>query len=333
MPGLQVRWRPQSLDEIVGNKETIEIVRKMFEREATIQSQAWHISGDYGTGKTTLGRIIAKMAGADGHDIHEINGAKKDSRGISAIEKLEELARFGPISAQRIAVIIDEAQQLTKDAKAALLKMVEDTPEHMTWIFISKSPEQFPPDLLPRCTLLSMRPVTLDEMKECLRNLLLDEGFEDIEWFVGLFDSIYKASRGVMRDAIKILDTIVDLDDRDQMLRYIQTYVKSYTDDAIHQLAEIPKALLDKAKKPSDKWHEIVSVLQSFKTRNELNVEQVRHYILASLRNILYRYDTQRVAVMMGFFINNFYDSGEDGLLLALYQASHVPGKVNSNGR
>ena len=319
MSGLQVKFRPQTLDEIIGNKGSVEVVRTMFERPPEDQSQAWIITGERGTGKTTLARIIAQLAGSDKKSVFEINGSKKTQRGIDAVEEYEARTKFPPLNGGKTALIIDECQGLSKDAKSALLKVTEEVPPYVIWIFVTTEPQKFPKELFSRCTPIPMHPVNLKDMTRCLKNLLNFVGFEPdaSDYFKEVIEAIYHASGGILRDGVKLLDTVMDLPDANKMLAYIRQYIPTHE---TKELSELVRILLDKNMRPEERWKEVQMYLKS----DNINVEGTRYYILTTFKNVLMRYNSHRAASMMRYFIDNFYNSGEAGLTLALYHACHV---------
>lgn len=309
MPGLQIRLRPETLDEIVGNHTTIEIVRRMFERDKEYQHQTYLITGIPGTGKTTLARIMAELVGSS--NTMEINGSSKEHRGIDAVETYKIHTKFPDLDGGRTVFIIDEAHGLTPAAKSALLKITEDVPPYVVWIFATPEPTKIPRELYSRCTVLHMEPVTKDEMINCFKDIL---DSQDFDFYSPVMDLLYKTSCGVLRDALKILDTVWDLDNTDQIVNSLKSYIPA---NETYELSELSALLLNKQMKPKDRWDQARDILSV----NDDDPERIRQYLMRTFENIIARYDAPRVIAMSEFFLNNFFYSGKLGLYLAVHKA------------
>ena len=118
------KYRPNALDEMVGNEATIKSLKKELENG----SHTFLMTGPAGCGKTTLARIMAKEVGAGPLSIHEINSA--ENRGIDTAREVMEQMRFNPSDGNAIVWIFDECHQWLAPVQNAFLKALEDTPAH-----------------------------------------------------------------------------------------------------------------------------------------------------------------------------------------------------------
>lgn len=134
---LNLSLRPQSLDSFIGNPATTAAIKTQLAERIPVG--IW-LSGDPGTGKTTLSKIIARMVNAGIEesqlDIQEINGQSEN--GIDRVRELIEQSKYRPFSGRRV-VIINEAHGLTSASKNALLDPLESKNESTLWIFTSMS--------------------------------------------------------------------------------------------------------------------------------------------------------------------------------------------------
>jgi len=217
------KWRPQTFEEVVGQ----EIITKTLEN-AIRQNRVAHallFCGPRGVGKTSVARIIAKalncergptsdpcgvcpacreIAQGTSLDINEIDGAS--NRGIDEIRKLKETVMYMPASLKIKVIIIDEVHMLTKEAFNALLKTLEEPPEHVIFILATTEPHKIPPTILSRCQRYDFRRVPFRLMVKHLKKIVELEGFEADEKALML---VARESTGSLRDAEVVLDQLL----------------------------------------------------------------------------------------------------------------------------
>src|SRR5690554_5071868 len=168
---LYLKYRPDSLDEVVGNSETVELLRSQLSPDASQpigRSILFH--GPTGCGKTTLGRIVARELGAKGSDIKEIDAA--DFRGIDTIREIRKQIAYKPLEGPYQVWILDEVHRATQDAQSALLKTLEDTPSHVYFILCTTDPQKLLPAIRGRCADYQVRTLNDREMRMLLRRVV-----------------------------------------------------------------------------------------------------------------------------------------------------------------
>ncbi len=152
------KHRPVEFDEMAGNEAEIESFQKVLEKESP--PHTYLLIGPSGCGKTTLARIAARKLGADALSLTEINSA--DNRGIdTAREIIHQLHYLPPGSGSRV-FIIDELHQTSKDWQNAMLKPLEDTPEHVYFFLCTTDPNKLIKAIRTRCTEVRVNPLDPD---------------------------------------------------------------------------------------------------------------------------------------------------------------------------
>lgn len=213
-------WRPQSFQEMVGQKHIIQTLQNSLREQRF--SHAYLFSGPRGTGKTSAAKILAKAVNCEhgpnpepcneceacrritaGNvmDVVEIDAAS--NRGVEEIRDLREKVKYAPTEVRHKVYIIDEVHMLTTEAFNALLKTLEEPPGHVMFILATTEPHRLPSTIISRCQRFDFRPVSLDEQVERLEEVCSKEGIEAER--EGL-TYIAKLSDGGMRDAISLLD-------------------------------------------------------------------------------------------------------------------------------
>src|SRR5437762_5771245 len=168
------KYRPQRFSDVVGQEHVTQTLSHAIEAERI--AHAYLFCGPRGTGKTTIARIFAKCLNCTGGpkvdfddddsrcreiaegrslDVLEIDGAS--NRGIEEIRELRETVKYAPASSKFKIYIIDEVHMLTKEAFNALLKTLEEPPDHVKFMFATTEPEKVLPTILSRCQRFDLR--------------------------------------------------------------------------------------------------------------------------------------------------------------------------------
>lgn len=217
------KWRPQKFDEIVGQDHITQMLKNSVQSGKL--AHAYLFVGPRGVGKTSCARILAKSLNcknaptinpcgkcsacieiAEGRslDVIEIDGAS--NRGIDDIRTLRENVKFAPILGKYKIYIIDEVHQITTDGFNALLKTLEEPPEHVKFIFATTQPTKILPTILSRCQRFEFNRITVLKIIAKLEEIAKAEKIA-IKKEV-LFD-VAKISDGSLRDAESILDQLI----------------------------------------------------------------------------------------------------------------------------
>jgi DNA polymerase-3 subunit gamma/tau len=226
------KYRPQKLDDVLGQETNVEILKNAA--KANRLGQAYIFYGARGTGKTTTARLIAKLLNCEkrrtdpafaalgepcnecreclaidaqnSFDVVEIDAAS--NRGIDEIRNLKENIRTAPASAEHKVYIIDEAHMLTGAAFNALLKTLEEPPSHAVIILATTEFEKLPPTITSRAQRFVFKKLTKATIIEKLMTIAAKEKIKIDEPAIEL---IAAAAEGSFRDAESLLDQISSL--------------------------------------------------------------------------------------------------------------------------
>ncbi len=209
------KWRPQGFEDLVGQETVVKTFQNAIASGKIVH--AYLFSGPRGVGKTSSARILAKalnceksidsgpcgkchscQAITDGAsvDVFEIDGASNNS--VDAVRELRETVKYAPSGGKYKIYIIDEVHMLSTSAFNALLKTLEEPPEHVIFIFATTEPKKIPSTILSRCQHHAFRRISKARIKEQLKKITETEksGIKD-----RALDMKAKAADGSMRDA------------------------------------------------------------------------------------------------------------------------------------
>jgi len=219
---LFLKYRPQTFSELVGQQAVRRTLQNALKAEKP--AHAYLFSGSRGTGKTSTARIFAKglncedlqegnpcgtcrfceqTAAGSLVDVIEIDAAS--NRGIDEIRDLREKINFSPNVARRKVYIIDEVHMLTKEAFNALLKTLEEPPDHAFFCLATTEIHKIPETILSRCQVFLFQRFTLEQLIDRLKFICAEEGFTAEDEALNL---MARKAEGGMRDAVSLLEQI-----------------------------------------------------------------------------------------------------------------------------
>ena len=273
------KYRSRSLDEVLGQDHVTSILRRALEQGKI--AHAYLLTGPRGVGKTSVARILAHEINhlpydddASNLDIIEIDAASNN--GVDDIRALREKAQVAPVSAPKKVYIIDEVHMLSKSAFNALLKTLEEPPEHVVFILATTDADKLPATILSRVQQFFFRPIPTEIMTRQLMNIAKKEGFAIEEDAARL---IAERSRGGFRDGISTLDQLSILATSDQPLTAnMVTEYLGLSD------ATILGNLLDSY--PSDDNEKVLNIFQELENSGANSVV-VSHQLLSIARTRL----------------------------------------------
>src|SRR5256885_1877485 len=243
------KYRSRTFDEVVGQNHVAQTLKRAIETDRI--AHAYLFTGTRGTGKTSMARILAKalncekfpkptptpclecnscvaIARGDDMDVIEIDAASN-----TQVDKTREVildnAQYRPARSRFKVFIIDEVHMLSKAAFNALLKTMEEPPEHVKFILATTEPEKVLPTILSRCQRYDFRNIPTREIADHLKEIAKKEKIKADDDALLL---VAKAGAGSMRDALSLLDRLLSVGE------------KKLTVEMIEQLLGLPKSQL-----------------------------------------------------------------------------------------
>lgn len=217
------KWRPKSFETLIGQDNTVQALSNALNQNRL--HHAYLFTGTRGVGKTTLARLLAKSLNCDEGvssnpcnkcsncndidagrfvDVIEVDAAS--NTGVDDMRELLENTQYATSTGKYKVYIIDEVHMLSPNAFNAMLKTLEEPPEHIKFILATTNIKKVPITILSRCILFNLKEMTEENVSDHLA-FILDS--EKIEYEKKSLTYIAKSSKGSMRDALSILDQAI----------------------------------------------------------------------------------------------------------------------------
>lgn len=263
------KWRPQSFKEMVGQEHVLKALINSLDQQRL--HHAYLFTGTRGVGKTTIGRILAKCLNcdtgitsvpcgecgacreiADGRfvDLIEIDAASRTK--VEDMRELLDNVQYSPTRGRFKVYLIDEVHMLSSSSFNALLKTLEEPPEHVKFLFATTDPQKLPVTILSRCLQFNLKNMPPERIVSHLKNVL---GQEQINFEESALWLLARSADGSMRDALSLTDqaiaygnhTLAEVDvsamlgsiDQKQVYRIIEAVANSNAVNVLQEVASL----------------------------------------------------------------------------------------------
>jgi len=307
------KYRPQRFADVVGQEHVTQTLSHAIEQKRI--AHAYLFCGPRGTGKTTIARIFAKCLNctdgpkvdfdekdprcqeiAEGRslDVMEIDGASNN--GVEQVRELRETCKYAPASSKFKIYIIDEVHMLSTAAFNALLKTLEEPPEHVKFMFATTDPEKVLPTILSRCQRFDLRRIPAALIGKHLAQIATKE---KVTIDAAALYAIARGAEGAMRDAESTLDQLISfcgnkieeadvlsmfgLAAQSQLLELSRAVLAGEVETALRELNELARNGKDLGRLVSDLLNHFRNLLIFQVSRGDLSMLEVSETEAASL--------------------------------------------------
>jgi len=196
------KHRPHTWSDVIGQESIVSVLENSIKTNRI--GHAYLFSGTRGTGKTTIARIFARALNVSDNDVYEIDAAS--NRGIDDIREIRDGVHVLPFESKYKVYIVDEVHMLTKEAFNALLKTLEEPPQHVIFILATTETDKIPETVLSRCQIFTFKTPNREVLKTLVSTVAKKE---KLSLDTGVTDLIALLGDGSFRDTLGILQKVV----------------------------------------------------------------------------------------------------------------------------
>lgn len=269
------KYRPQDLDQIVGQSVVVKSLKALVKSGG---SKTFLFTGPSGTGKTTLSRILARMLGCEPKDLLELDAATYT--GIDDMRAVVAGLLYKPLGEGSVkAVIVDECHGLSKQSWQSLLKILEEPPAHVVWLFCTTEGAKVPANIRTRCTCYDLKPVSVDTLIALLDQIVVTEKLSVAEAIV---DLCAEEAQGSPRQALSNLAVCFGAKTLKEAQELLHSAIES------EEAVNLARALVQ-----GKGWAEAQRILNGLQ---EVSPESIRHIVCAYVSKVVLGAKTKEVA-------------------------------------
>lgn len=291
---IAVKYRPKKFSKVVGNEKIIYALKKCIVGEN--KPHAILLSGPTGVGKTTLGRITSSKLGSRGRDYIELNLSKVGEGSKQSAKEIEDSALYPPFESDVKVFLLDECQESSSYFQNSILKILEEPPNWVYFIFCTTDPDKLKETIRGRCRHFKLVRLTQDEVITALKRIVRLEG---VKVKSSLLREIAYEVNGDCRSAIEMLATAFDVPEFGDVLAKRRKEIESLAYALYKQMG----------------WKKISKILNEL----EGDIEYTRRGILNYMERILLSKRDDWASDIMMEMSDSFKNEGRAGLTNACY--------------
>ena len=307
MSELYKKYRPSTLQRVVGQKVVVDSIKKMAADKKIPHAILLH--GPSGCGKTTIARILKDLLDCSDHDFDEVNCA--NFRGIDKVREIQARVGLHPLGGSSRVWLIDECHRLTGEAQDAFLKLLEDPPKHCYFLLATTDPKKLSLTVRNRCTAFELKPVAESELEALIAFVLKRE---KVTLDPELISAIAESADRSPRRCLVNLELALAADSPESAMQVIKAPAVQ------EQGIAIARALFN----PQTNWASMSKILRTV----DEEPESLRWMVLAYANKLaLSGHNAARAVLVINAFRDNWYDCKQSGLISACWEVVGIKRK------
>ena len=302
------KYRPTLWKDVIGQPAAVAELRGFL--EGGNLPHALLLSGRSGVGKTTLARIVAlhKMK-CDPNEYYEMNMA--DNRGIDTVRDLESRIRTRPMLGDQKVFFLDECHMLTKEAANAMLKMLEEPPDHTYFFLASSEPHRLIPAIMTRCTEIRLHPIDESDLEKLIQTVLQKD---KKSLSAKVIRTVAEVAEGSARKALVLAQQCLQQPNEKAQLQILEpSEVKGNSE-------KLASTLLN-----SGSFNDVIPIIKAVR-EEKVDPESLRWAVMGYCSALLLsekppQKKKDRAYMILTAFEINWYDTKFNGLVRSCYEA------------